>query len=307
MSSEPTEGERTILCEEIEQCVAAHVEKRTGRRVHPNVQIIDNLVRTRPDNFISHEEFSEKATADKMRFILDSLESLDPNAVEVTPGLSSKRRATANVLVGYSSRYKERMETTRDSSDYFTADPFSLLVDTACVRKAVQLTRNHLAGGLFQQCTVHINLFNLMDQTYREILEIELRNVPRLIQRMIDFSIVRTSAAGAIEDVDEQIAFLKRYSRRVYFTTSTGTDPRFNVFDCSADGVGLFVDASAKSAAVDEQIRRIKSIVGSNKNKLPILLFGLPKNKVDAYLDAATPEFFTMKPEETRLPDVAFE
>jgi len=305
VDNEPSEAERDLLVDHIAERVSRHVEKATGRVIETDVQIVDNLIRTRPDNFISPEDFAAKSKADRVRFMLDSLENLDPNAVEVSPGLNARRRATSNVLVGYSSRYRERMETPRDTADYFKADPFSLLVDMACLRKAVALAQGHLMGGVFQQCTVHINLFNLVDPKHREILEIELRNIPPIARRMIDFSIVRTSEAGSVEDVDVQIGFLKSYARRVFFTTSTMADPRFNVFDCSADGVGLFVNASAAGAKMDEQIRRIETLSAQNKNEVPLVLMGLPKKSIDVFLAAATPEFFTVQPEETRLPSIA--
>ena len=305
---EPDEMEQNELCAELSKAVRARVQTITGRKVEANVQVLDNLVRTRPDNFIEHDDFIEKNLADRMRFILDSLENLDPNTVELSPGLSSKRRATANVLVGYSSRYRERMDIPRDPSSYFSADPFSLLVDIACLRRAVKLARTHLAGGIFQQCTVHFNAFNLLDENYRPLIEIEMRNIPRLVRRMIDVSIVRTGPGTPLEKITEQVVFLKQFARRVYVTTSTSAELPFDIFETGADGVGIFVDASRKDVpGREEQLARIKLITSANKERLPIILMGLPKRATDVYLDAVTPEFFTVKPEQTRLPSLAME
>ncbi|MEL6365347.1 MAG: hypothetical protein AAFR11_10975 [Pseudomonadota bacterium] len=308
IESEPSELETTRFQSELADLAKSAIRERSGRNAEANIQLVDNLVRTRPNSFISDEEFKELDRDARMRLMLESLQSLDRSAVEVLQGLSSKRRSTSNVLIGYSSRYRERMEIARGNDVYFANDPFNLLIDIACLRRAVQLARDHLKNGLFQTCTVHLNMFNLMDKEYRDLLEIELRSISQISRRLVDFSIVRTGRASSVEDVRSQIGYLKEFARRVHITTSTGADAPFDVFECDADGVGFFIDARMRDEkGVREQIGRIKKLTATNKANLPVLLLGLPKGNVDQFLEAVTPEFFTIKPDETLLPLLALE
>ncbi len=303
VSRDPADHIVDTMKEKVSEYAAMRASEKTGRPAEAEVQVIDNLVRTRPDNFMNDLEFRELSKDERMRLILDNLATLDNSAIEVAQGLSSKRRAVSNVLIGYSSRYRERMDVSRDNEIYFANDPFNLLVDIACIRRAVEMARQNLANGLFQICTVHLNFFNLHEKEYRDLIDIELRAISKISRRMIDFSIVRTSRSTPQEDVKAQIGYLKEFARRVYVTSSTGSDAPFDVFDCEADGVGFFVDARMRDEkGVKEQIARVKKLTATNLRNVPVLFMGLPKGGVEPFLEAVTPEFFTIKPDDTALP-----